>query len=87
MVAVNEGVEWTRRYLETYGAKADVIAPRVRQIEVNVRVQRVNGEAHAAEFESDIDLLVARELPDVTTEFRTAYKLCARNVLIEGLRN
>ena len=63
-----------------------MIATGIRQVEVDVRVQRVDGEAHAAEFEGDIDLLIARELPDLATEFRTAYELRARNVLVESLR-
>ena len=87
MVTVNYGAMRTRVYnLETYCTKADVIATRIRQVEVNVCVQRVDGEAHAAEFEGDIDLLVAWELPDLATEFRTAYELRARNVLVESLR-
>lgn len=70
----------------TYRTKADAIASGVRQVEINIRIQRVNGESVAAEFEGNIDLLVAWKLPHVTTELRAAYKLCAGNVFVECLR-
>ena len=73
--------------VETYRAKAYVLATRVRQIEVNGRVQWVDGVALATELECDIHLLVAGELPDVTADFLPAYKRGIRNVLVECLRD
>ena len=60
--------------VETYRAEAYVLATRVRQIEVNGRVQWVNGVALATKLECDVHLLVAGELPDVTADFLPAYK-------------
>ncbi len=70
----------------TYRTEADMIAARIRQVEVNVRIQRVDGVTDAAELECDVHLLVARELPHLAAQFRAGDELCTRDIFVEGLR-
>ncbi len=70
----------------TYCTETNMVAARVRQVEVNVRVQRVDGVTDTAELKCDVHLLVARELPDLAAQLRAGDELCTRDVFVEGLR-
>ena len=70
----------------TYRPKADAVPVIVRRIQVEVCVEGVDRETDAAELKGDVNLLVARDLPDFAREVAAGDELCVGHVTVERFR-
>ena len=86
VTSVSERRRRPDRKARTYRPKAHAVPVVVRRVQVEVRVERVDWETNAAELKGDVNLLVARDLPDFAGEVAAGDELCVGHVTVERFR-